>query len=398
MQRVQPPYLMPVYNRLDVAFTHGEGAYLFATNGRRYLDFMSGIAVNALGHAHPHLTGQLQAQVNKLLHISNFARVPEQERLARRLCEASFADAVYFANSGAEAVEGAIKMARRTHHAEGDPGRNRIITLKTAFHGRTLGALAATGNAKYLEGFAPNLGGFDQVDASLDALAAAIGPQTAAVMLEPVIAEGGVKDLPPDFLRGVRDICDQHGALMICDEVQTGIGRTGDFFGYQASGVAPDIMTMAKALGGGVPVGAIATTQRVADHMQPGTHGSTYSGNPLAMAAGNAVLDVVLAPGFLDHVRARGQQLRRLGADLVNDLPDVFTEVRGRGLLFGVKCKVPNSDLVAACFEKDLIVHIAGDNVLRLLPPLIVTEKQIDSAMTTIRAAASDLQNTSKAA
>ena len=388
MQKVQPAYLMPIYNRLDVAFSHGKGAYLYATNGRRYLDFMSGIAVNTLGHAHPHLTGQIKAQVDKLMHLSNFARVPEQERLARRLCEASFADAIYFCNSGAEAVEGAIKMARRAQFSEGKPERNRIITMKSAFHGRTLGALAATGNPGYMQGFAPNLQGFDQAEPTLEAIAAAITDQTAAIMMEPIIAEGGVRVLPREFLHGVRALCDDHDLLLIFDEVQTGIGRTGDLFGHQIADIAPDIMTMAKALGRGVPVGAIAATERVSKNMQPGTHGSTYSGNPLAMAAGNAVLDIVLAPGFLDHVTARGDQMMALGAALVRDFPSVFEETRGRGLLFGLKCLVPNTELVAACLEKDLIVHVAGDNVLRLLPPLIITQEQIETAFDVIRGAA----------
>jgi len=390
MEKVFPDHLLPVYHRADVAFLYGEGPYLFAANGRRYLDFVAGIAVSSLGHNHPYLSGALKSQVDRLLHVSNLYRVPEQERLARRLCENSFAHSVYFCNSGAESIEGAIKMARRTHFGEGNESRNRIITMQQAFHGRTMGALAATGNPKYLEGFGPTPGGFDQVEAnSVDAVAGAISARTAAVMFEPVLAEGGILPISGQVFGEIRKLCDRHDLLLIVDEVQTGICRTGRLFGHQWADARPDIMTLAKGLGGGVPIGAICVSERVAKHMIPGTHGSTFSGNPLAMSAGNAVLDVVLAPGFIAGVERVSKHLFARGSALIEEFPHLFKETRGRGLLFGLKCQVPNADLVAAAFDAGLLCHIAGDNVLRLLPPLIVTEDHVNEAFEILRSVAS---------
>ena len=304
MSGAQISHLLPTYARVDLAFERGEGVWLVATDGERYLDLTSGVAVNALGHAHPHLVAAITEQANRVWHVSNLFRIPEAERLAARLCAASFADTVFFTNSGAEAMECAIKMARKYQSASGQPDRFRIITFEGAFHGRTLATLAAGGQKKYLEGFGPVVEGFDQVPfCDLAATKLAIGPATAAILIEPIMGEGGVRVVPPEFLEALRRLCDENGLLLMFDEVQTGMGRTGDLFAYQRYGVAPDIMALAKALGGGFPVGACLATTAAAKGMTAGTHGSTFGGNPLAMAAGNAVLDVMLAPGFLERVR-----------------------------------------------------------------------------------------------
>jgi acetylornithine/N-succinyldiaminopimelate aminotransferase len=298
---------MATFARVHLAFERGEGVWLVATDGERYLDFTSGVAVNALGHAHPHLVAALTEQAKKLWHVSNLYEIPEAERVARRLCEASFADVVFFCNSGAEAVECAIKAARKYHAVSGRPERYRIITFEGAFHGRTLATLAAGGQKKYLDGFGPVVEGFDQMAfGDLAATKRAVGTETAAIMIEPLMGEGGVRVVEPSFLRALRDLCDEHGLLLIFDEVQTGMGRTGDLFAYQHTGVTPDIMSLAKALGGGFPVGACLATQEAAKGMTAGTHGSTFGGNPLAMSAANATLDVMLAPGFFDHVKRVG--------------------------------------------------------------------------------------------
>src|SRR6201988_3378560 len=297
-------HLLPVFARVDLGFERGEGCWLIATNGERYLDFTSGVAVNALGHAHPHLVASLTEQAQKLWHVSNLYEIPEAERVARRLCEASFADVGFFCNSGAEAMEGAIKTARKYQSVSGHPEKFRIITFEGAFHGRTLATLAAGGQKKYLDGFGPVVEGFDQVPfGDLDAVKKAIGPTTAAILIEPVQGEGGVRVAPNQFLRELRELCDKNGLLLVFDEVQTGMGRTGDLFAYQHTGVTPDIMAIAKALGGGLPMGAFLTTAAAGKGMTAGTHGSTFGGNPLAMAAGNATLDVMLAPGFFDKIR-----------------------------------------------------------------------------------------------
>ncbi len=319
------PPLLPTYNRADIAFTHGDGPYLFDEKGARYLDFGSGIAVSALGHAHPHLVKALQEQAAKLWHTSNLYRVPGQEKLARRLVEASFADTAFFANSGAEAVECAIKMARRYHYASGAPERFRLVTFEGAFHGRTLATIAAGGSAKYLEGFGPKVDGFDPVPlGDFDAVVRATGPHTAGILVEPVQGEVGARTPPPGFLKRLREFCDSRGLLLVFDEVQTGIGRLGRLFAYEDVGVTPDIMAVGKGIGGGFPLGGCLATERAAKGMTAGTHGSTYGGNPLAMAAGNAVLDIVLAPGFLDHVREIAghmqQSLAMLAAELSSTL------------------------------------------------------------------------------
>jgi acetylornithine/N-succinyldiaminopimelate aminotransferase len=375
-------HLLPTYARVNLAFERGEGAWLFATNCDRYLDFTSGVAVNALGHAHPRLVAALAEQAHKVWHVSNLYEIPEAERVARRLCEASFADFVFFGNSGAEAMECAIKMARKYRFANSVPERYRIITFEGAFHGRTLATLAATGQKKYLEGFGPAVDGFDQVRfADLDAVKAAIGGETAAIAIEPIMGEGGVRVVEPAFLRALRELCDQHGLLLIFDEVQTGMGRTGELFAYKRLGVTPDVMPLAKALGGGFPIGACLATAEAAAGMTPGSHGSTFGGNPLAVAAANAVLDVMLKPGFFEHVQKMSLLLKQKLAGLVDRHPKVLAEARGEGLLIGVKAVVPSADLVTALREQHLLTVGAGENVVRLLPPLIVTEAEIDEAV-----------------
>jgi acetylornithine/N-succinyldiaminopimelate aminotransferase len=382
LNSAQASHLLPVYARVDLAFERGEGAWLIATNGERYLDFTSGVAVNALGHAHPHLVEAVTEQAKKLWHVSNLYRIPEAERLAERLCAASFADVVFFANSGAEAMECAIKMARKYQAASGQPERYRIITFEGAFHGRTLATLAAGGQKKYLDGFGPVVEGFDQVPfADLEATKRAIGPETAAILIEPIMGEGGVRVVPPEFLRELRRLCDEHGLLLVFDEVQTGVGRTGQLFAYQQSGMSPDIMALAKALGGGFPLGACLATAEAAKGMVAGTHGSTFGGNPLAMAAAGALLDVVLADGFLERVRHTALILKQKLAEIRDRYPDVIAEVRGEGLLVGLRAVVPSAQLVDALRAEKMITVAAGDNVVRLLPPLIVSEDEVAEAV-----------------
>jgi acetylornithine/N-succinyldiaminopimelate aminotransferase len=371
-------HLLPTYARVNLAFERGEGAWLVSTDGERYLDFTSGVAVNALGHAHPRLIAALAEQAQKVWHVSNLYEVPEAERVARRLCEASFADVVFFCNSGAEAMECSIKMARKYHAANGAPERYRIVTFEGAFHGRTLATLAAGGQKKYLEGFGPVVDGFDQVPfADLDAVKRAIGPATAAILIEPIMGEGGVRVVEPSFLRALRELCDRHGLLLLFDEVQTGMGRTGELFAYQRTGATPDIMALAKALGGGFPVGACLATSEAAKGMTTGTHGSTFGGNPLAMSVANTVLDVMLEPGFLDRVRRTSLLFKQRLAEIKDRHPSVIAEVRGEGLLVGVRAVMPAAALVDALRAEKMIAVAAGDNVVRLLPPLIISEAEI---------------------
>ncbi len=378
-------HLLPTYARIDLAFERGEGAWLIATNGDRYLDFASGVAVNSLGHAHPRLVEALTEQAKKVWHVSNLYRIPEAERLAERLCRATFADTVFFTNSGAEAMECAIKMARKYQAAGGKPERFRIITFEGAFHGRTLATVAAGGQKKYLEGFGPPVEGFDQV-AFGDVAAAkrAIGPETAAILIEPIQGEGGVRVAPSPVLRALRQLCDERGLLLLFDEVQTGVGRTGNLFAYERTGIAPDIMAIAKGIGGGFPLGACLATAEAAKGMTVGTHGSTYGGNPLAVAVGNAVLDVTLAPGFLDRVRRTALLLKQRLAELKDRHPAVIAEVRGEGLLIGLRTLIPNGELVDALRAEKMLVVAAGDNVVRLLPPLIAGEAEIGEAVARI--------------
>ena len=367
---------------------------MFDEAGEEYLDFGAGIAVNVLGHAHPHLVAALNEQAGKLWHTSNLYQIPGQEKLARRLVENSFADTVFFCNSGAEAIECSIKMARKHHAAAGNDGRYRIITFEDAFHGRTLAALAAGGQEKYLEGFGPRMAGFDQVPlGDIEAVKAVLSDETAAILIEPIQGEGGIRPVAPEFLRQLRALCDEHGALLVMDEIQCGVGRTGRLFAHEWAGVTPDIMAIAKAIGGGFPLGACMATANAADGMTAGTHGSTFGGNPLAMAVGNAVLDVVLADGFLEQVRERARTLNQKLAMIADEHPGVIEEVRGNGLMLGLKCRVPNTELVAALVGEHMLTVGAGDNVVRLLPALIVTDEELGQAVDKISSACRKLES-----
>lgn len=383
------------YARSSLEFDHGEGVWLVTNDGRRFLDCGSGIAVNSLGHCHPHLVKTLKSQAEKLWHVSNLHKVPDQERLGRRLSEATFADKVMFCNSGAEAMEAAIKTARRYHYDRGQPERFHIVTFEGAFHGRTIATIAAGGQAKYLEGFGPKAPGFDQVPpCDMDALKKVVGPQTAAIAIEPIQGEGGIREIPVDFLRQLRKLCDDEGILLIFDEIQTGVGRTGKLFAHEWAGITPDLMAIAKGIGGGFPMGACLATEEAAAPMVPGTHGTTFGGNPLASAVGNAVLDVVLEDGFLEAVQAKGLSFKQKLAGLVDSHPKVFAEVRGAGLMLGLKCVVPVGDFVAAAREADVLVVPAGDNVARVMPPLTISEEEIGEAVARFEAAAIAIEQT----
>ncbi len=391
--------LLPTFARAELSFEKGEGPWLYGRDGERYLDFGAGIAVNALGHAHPHLVKALTEQASKIWHSSNLFQIPEGERLAQRLVDSTFADFVFFANSGAEANEAAIKMARRYHYVNGNPERFHIVTFEGAFHGRTLGTIAAGGQAKYLEGFGPKVQGFDQVPPEdLEALKAVIGPHTAALMIEPIQGEGGVRSVSNAFLRELRALCDSQGLLLIFDEIQTGVGRTGKLFAYEWSGVTPDIMTVAKGIGGGFPMGACLATAEAGKGLTLGTHGTTFGGNPLAMAVGNAVLDVILEPGFLESVERKGLLLKQRLAELKDRHPNVIAEVRGQGLIMGLRTVVPNTDFVSAARDQKLIVIGAGDNVVRLLPPLIISEADLGEAIDRLDAACAAIEAKQKTA
>ncbi len=380
--------VMPTYARAKLSFERGEGVWLYTADGERYLDFGGGIAVSSVGHSHPHLVNALTEQAKKLWHTSNVYTIPEGETLARRLTDLTFADVVFFTNSGAEALEGSIKTARKYHSANGHPERFRIITFEGAFHGRTLATIAAGGQKKYLEGFGPVSPGFDQVPfGDHKALEAAITPETAAILVEPIQGEGGVRVLPTQCLRGLRELCDKHGLLLIFDEVQSGVGRTGKLFAHEWSGITPDIMAVAKGIGGGFPMGAFMATSEAAKGMTAGTHGSTYGGNPLAMAVGNAVLDIVTEPAFLAKVEQTALLLKQRLAELKDRFPSVIAEIRGKGPLIGIRTIVPNTDLVAELREQKLLAIGAGDNVVRLLPPLTADEADVGEAVKRIEAA-----------
>ncbi|MEQ1577130.1 MAG: aspartate aminotransferase family protein [Hyphomicrobium sp.] len=373
---------MGTYARQDIVFERGEGSWLVTTSGQRYLDFGSGVAVNALGHAHPRLVAALTRQAGQLWHTSNLYRVQRQEQLAEKLVHVTFAEKVFFCNSGAEACEGAIKAARRYHYVSGRPERWRIITVQGAFHGRTLATIAAGGNEKYLEGFGEPAPGFDHVPfGDHAALEAAIGPETAAIMIEPIQGEGGVRTVPAQCLRGLRELCDTHGLLLILDEVQTGMGRTGKLFAHEWAGMTPDIMAVAKGLGGGFPIGAILATSEAAKGLTPGSHGSTFGGNPLATAVGAEVLDIILEPGFLDAVRNKANRLKQGLMQLKDQFPDVVEDVRGLGLLAGLKVKPPAAEVVKAAMSEKLLVVSAAENVIRVLPPLTVPDQELSDGI-----------------
>ncbi len=386
--------VLPTYNRTAFSIESGEGAWVKASDGRTLLDFGAGIAVNSLGHCHPHLVETLKQQAEKLWHTSNLYRIPEGERLAERLCEASFADTVFFTNSGAEAMECSIKMARKYHAASGHPEKFRLITFEGAFHGRTLATIAAGGQQKYIDGFGPAVDGFDQVPfADHEAVEQAIGPETAGILIEPIQGEGGIRPVPAKCLKGLRDLCDKHGILLVFDEIQCGMGRTGKLFAHQHTSIAPDIMASAKGIGGGYPLGACLATSEAAKGMVAGTHGSTYGGNPMAMAIGNAVLDVILEEGFLDHVSQMSLLLNQKLAGVTDEFPDILSGARGAGLMLGLECKVANTEVQAACVANDLLVVAAGDNVVRLLPPLNITADEVSQAVNRVEAACRQLRS-----
>ncbi len=390
--------LMPTYNRADLAFVRGEGVWLYTADGRRFLDFGAGIATSSLGHNHPHLVAAISAQAGRVMHVSNLYRVPEAERLAARLVAASFADSVFFCNSGAEANEGMVKMIRKTMAETGQPERFRIICFEGAFHGRTLAMLAATGNAKYLAGFGPCVQGFDHVPFNdIEAVRRAIGPETAGIIVEPIQGEGGIRPARLEFLRMLREICDEHGLVLGMDEIQSGMGRTGKLFAHEWAGIAPDVMSLAKGIAGGFPMGAILAREWVAKHMTAGTHGTTFGGNPLACAAANAVLDVVLASGFLAGVERIGDHLWEALSAVVADFPEIFEELRGAGLMLGLKCRIPQAEVQQALLNAGLLAVNAGENVVRFVPPLIVSAAECDQAVAMIRAAARHLTPASSA-
>jgi acetylornithine/N-succinyldiaminopimelate aminotransferase len=385
--------LMPTYNRADLAFERGEGAWLWTEDGRRFLDFGAGIATSSLGHNNTHLVAAIAEQAGKVMHVSNLYRVPQAEKLAARLVAATFADSVFFCNSGAEANEGMIKMIRRANADGGHPERFRIICFDGAFHGRTLATLAATGNPKYLAGFGPVVEGFDHVPFNnMNAVRDAIGPTTAGIIVEPVQGEGGVRPAYLRFLQDLRTACDEHGIILGMDEVQSGMGRTGKLFAHEWAGITPDVMTAAKGIAGGFPMGAILAKEQVAKYLVAGTHGTTFGGNPLACAAANAVLDVMLAPGFLESVDRKGRYLWNEFGKIVQDFPEVFADIRGAGLLLGIKCVLPQGDVQAACIAEGLLALTAGDNVLRLVPPLVLTDEDCKEAVAMLRRAAQRCQ------
>ena len=384
--------VMPNYARADLAFEKGEGVYLQAPGGKRYLDFGAGVAVTSLGHCHQHLIEALTRQAGALWHCSNLYQIPEQTRLAERLGAATFADSVVFINSGAEAVETSVKMARKYQSDQGHPERFRVITCEGAFHGRTLAMIAAGGQEKHLAGFGPVVDGFDQVAFdNLNEMRAAVGPETAALLIEPVQGEGGIRALSKDYLKGARALADEFGVLLILDEVQTGIGRTGKLFAHEWAGIEPDILASAKGLGGGFPIGACLAKEGPASALTAGSHGSTFGGNPLAMAVGNAVLDVVLETGFLDKANAIAKRLWQRLEEIAVNHPTVFEGISGSGLMVGLKCVPTNMDVVAKLTEGGLLTVAAGENVVRLVPPLIIEDSHVDEAIAIIDKAAGEL-------
>jgi acetylornithine/N-succinyldiaminopimelate aminotransferase len=386
--------LLPTYARIDLAFERGEGVWLTSAAGERFLDFGAGIAVASLGYGHPHLLAALGEQGAKIWHTSNLFEIPQAERLAQRLVDVSFADYVFFTNSGAEAVEGAIKTARKYQSASGRPEKFRIITFAGAFHGRTLATIAAGGNPKYLEGFGPKVDGFDTVPfGNIEAVKSAIGPQTGAILVEPIQGEGGIRVPAPGFLYDLRELCDKHDLLLMFDEVQTGVGRAGKLFAYEIAGAVPDVMAIAKGLGGGFPLGAFLSTRDAARGMTVGTHGTTFGGNPLATSIGNAVLDVVLAPGFLEHVSSMGLMLKQ-GLDRLKDRhSEIISEIRGEGLMRGLALRAPVNDFAAAARAEGIIIIPAAENVARLLPPLIINEEEIAEGISRLSAACQRIES-----
>ena len=386
------PSVLPTYNRAPLNFVKGEGSWLIEADGRRFLDLGSGIAVNALGHAHPALVAALTEQAGALWHVSNLYQIPQQQALADKLVAATFADTVFFTNSGTESCELAVKMARKYWYDKGQTERTEIITFSGSFHGRSSAGIAAAGSEKMIKGFAPILGGFTHIDwGDHEALKAAVSDRTAAILIEPVQGEGGIRPLPDQCLKGLRALCDEHGILLILDEVQCGVGRTGRLFAHEWAGITPDIMMVAKGIGGGFPLGAVLATEEAASGMTAGTHGSTYGGNPLGCAVGCAVMDHVADPAFLAEVNRKAGLLRQKLEGLVAAHPDVFEEVRGLGLMLGLKCKPAPAEVVKAGYAAEVVTVPAADNVVRLLPPLTISDEEIAEAVTRLDAAATAL-------
>ena len=389
--------VLPTYARAPLAFTEGSGPWLTTESGEKYLDLGAGIAVNVLGHAHPALVTAIEDQARRLWHVSNLYQIPHQEALARKLCEISFADTVFFTNSGTEAIELALRMARKKHHAEGNAWKTRFVSVGGCFHGRSTGAIALSEAPKMVEGFGPLMPGFDHAPWDDEAaLLDAIGEETAAVFVEPIQGEGGIRPVPTALLRALREKCDETGALLVFDEIQCGLGRTGKMFAHEWAGVTPDVMTVAKALGGGFPIGATLATAEAAKGMTAGTHGSTYGGNPLGCAVALAVLEALSEDGFLPRVSAAAGRLRQGLEGLVARFPDVFDHVRGEGLMLGLKCKVPPARMVQAGYDAKVILVPAGDDVARLLPPLNISDDEIDEGLSRIETAAAALSATLK--
>ncbi|MGR3623861.1 acetylornithine transaminase [Pseudophaeobacter sp.] len=385
--------VLPTYNRAPLEFVKGEGSWLFEADGRRFLDLGSGIAVNALGHAHPKLVEVLSTQAQNLWHVSNLYKIPQQEKLADLLVDHSFADTVFFTNSGTEACELAVKMARKYFYEKGQPERVEILTFDGSFHGRSSAGIAAAGTEKMVKGFGPLLPGFVHLTfGDLDGVTNAISDQTAAILIEPVQGEGGIRPVPDAELKALRQICDEAGILLILDEVQCGVGRTGKLFAHEWAGITPDIMMVAKGIGGGFPLGAVLATEQAASGMTAGTHGSTYGGNPLGCAVGCAVVEEVMAPGFLEDVNRKAGLLRQRLEGLIADHPEVFEEVRGSGLMLGLKCKAANGDVVAAGYDNLVITVPAADNVIRLLPPLTLSEEDIAEALVRLEKTATQIE------
>ena len=386
------PSVLPTYNRAPLSFVRGEGTWLIEADGRRFLDLGAGIAVNALGHAHPALTQALTDQAGALWHTSNLYQIPQQQALADKLVAATFADTVFFTNSGTESCELAVKMARKYWYDKNAPDKVDIITFSGSFHGRSSAGIAAAGSEKMTKGFGPLLPGFTHLTfGDHDALAPAITDATAAILIEPVQGEGGIVPVPDQCLKGLRDLCDEKGVLLILDEVQCGVGRTGKLFAHEWSGITPDIMMVAKGIGGGFPLGAVLATEDAASGMTAGTHGSTYGGNPLGCAVGSAVMDIISAPEFLGEVNRKAGLLRQKLEGLIATHPDVFDSVRGSGLMLGIKCKAANTDIVAAGYAQEVLTVPAADNVIRLLPPLTITDDEIAEAIDRLDAAAASL-------
>lgn len=385
--------LMPTYNRANLAFKQGNGVWLFTEDGRRFLDFGAGIATSSLGHNHPHLTHAIAEQAKKIIHISNLYQIPQAERLAKRLIDISFADSVFFCNSGAEANEGLIKAIRRAHYKNNHPERTDIICFEHAFHGRTLATLNATGNPKYLEGFGPKVPGIRHVPmGDIERVKQAIDKHTAGFLIEPIQGESGITIIPNEFMQALRDLCNEHDLYLGLDEVQCGVGRTGKFFAYEWTGIEPDILSLAKGIAGGVPMGAFLAKEKIAKHMTPGTHGSTFGGNPLACSAANAVLDNLLQPGFLEHIQKMSHYLIEQFTLLTQTYPDIFSEVRGRGLLLGLKGSIPANEIYNAALYQNLLTVLAGNNVIRIVPPLIISQEECSEGVRRLRAAAEHLR------